>query len=179
MAVSSKAKEIKMPAKKPPFQRLMNGYIECPKTGCWLWGGHKYRNGYGAIKAFGKMVLTHRFSYELHCGPIPDGCEILHSCDVKNCINPDHLRAGSRAENMREAAERGLMRKGESHPMYGKKNPRPRQANKVMVLGVIYDSQKQAEKALGLGSGTVRYWIRSKPEKAVILKKGELNEHGK
>lgn len=159
-----------MPRKIPPFVRLMNGFIECPKTGCWLWVGHKYSNGYAAIKAFGKMALAHRLSYELHKGPIPTGSEILHSCDVKHCVNPDHLRSGSHADNMQDAADRGRMPRGARHFMSGKKNPRPKQAKRVLVLGVEYESQKSAERALGLGSGTVRYWILNSPEKARHIK---------
>jgi hypothetical protein len=140
---------------------------------CWNWDGHTYKNGYGCIKAFGKTVSVHRLSYELHKGPIPTGLEVMHSCDNKLCINPDHLSLGSHAQNMKDAAARGLMKSGKGHHMHGKKNPRPEQANAVKVLGVDYASQKEAERALGLGSGTVRYWIKNRPEKAVILKKGK------
>lgn len=164
-----------MPTKIPPFIRLFSSFLENQKTGCWLWTGHKYKNGYGAIKAFGKMCLAHRLAFELYNGPIPDGLEVLHSCDIKECINPDHLRLGTHSDNMREAGERGLMRSGEAHHLSGKENPRPRQANKVLVLGIRYDSQKQAERMLGLGSGTVRYWLKNHPQKAKIIQKGELN----
>ena len=164
-----------MPAKEAPYIRFMKSYSVCEDTGCWLWRGHKYDSGYGAIKVFGEMSSSHRLSYELHHGPIPQGAHILHSCDVKSCVNPDHLRAGSHVENMAEAGERGLMRSGKDHPMYGKSNPRPKQANRVLVLGVEYDSQKQAEKELGLGSGTVRYWIKTNSPKAKIISKGEFN----
>lgn len=161
-----------MPAKIPPFMRLMNGYRESKESGCWIWTGHKYPNGYGAIKAFGKMVLAHRLSYELHNGPIPDDLHILHSCDVRSCVNPSHLRVGTHAENMQEAKDRGRMRSGVNHPMFGKTFKRPRQANQVMVLGVLYESQKAAERALGLGAGSVRYWIKNRPDKAHIIKRG-------
>lgn len=165
-----------MPAPSPPFKRLMSGFTIDKRTECWLWTGTKYRNGYGWIKVFGKVISAHRYSYELHKGPIPDGNEVLHSCDVKHCINPDHLRIGSHSENMKEASYRGLIKTGVDHHMYGKRNPRPRQSNRVLVLGVEYESQKAAERALSLGSGTVAYWIKNKPEKAVILELGELNE---
>ena len=165
-----------MPAARAPFLRLMEGFEADEISGCWDWKKTKYKNGYGWLKVFGKVVSAHRYSYELHKGHIPDGSEILHSCDNKGCINPDHLRVGSHQENMKEAADRGRMRSGENHPMHGKKNPRPRQANKVLVLGVEYESQKSAERALGLGSGVVRYWIKNNPEKAKITKQGELNE---
>jgi hypothetical protein len=159
-----------MPGAEPPYKRFLRGYEEDDSTGCWIWGGSKYPNGYGWLKVFGKPVSVHRFSYELHKGPIPDGLEILHLCDVKDCVNPDHLRTGTHAENMKEASERGLLRKGENHPMFGKKNPRPMQANRVMVLGVEYESQNQAEIALGLGKGTVRYWLKTNNEKAKLIK---------
>lgn len=158
-----------MPKKEPPFIRLLNSYEVDDSTMCWVWTGAKYKNGYGWIKSFNKNVSAHRLSHELHNGPIPDGMEVLHSCDNKACINPDHLRVGTHAENMMEAAKRGRMRAGPSHHMFGKKNPRPMQANRVMVLGVVFDSQKEAERHFGLGSGTVRYWIKNKPEKAWLL----------
>lgn len=164
-----------MPAPKPPFMRFLDSIRKDTGNGCWLWTGNKGHNGYGSIKVFGKMVSTHRFSYELHKGPIPDGMHILHSCDVKLCVNPDHLRLGDHAQNMKEAGERGLMASGDRHPMSGVKNPRPKQANRVLVLGVEYESQKSAERALGLGSGTVRYWIKSGSGKATILEKGASN----
>lgn len=165
-----------MSKKSPPFVRLMNGFRKNKDTMCWEWQGTKYPNGYGWLKVFGQNTLAHRFSYELHNGPIPDGMEIMHSCDVKHCINPDHLRAGTHQENMKEAQERGRLPAGKDHHWYGKKNPSLRQSNRVLVLGKEYRSQNNAELALGLGSGTVKYWIDNKPEKAMIIEKGELNE---
>lgn len=164
-----------MPAPTPPFRRLLEGFTVNKDTGCWNWTGHTYANGYGVLKVFGKDVSAHRYSYELHKGPIPGGMEILHSCDVRNCVNPDHLVAGTHKENMADAASRGRIRRGRTHPMYGRENPRPDQAKPVIVLGRAYQSQKAAERALGLGSGTVRYWLLNKPEKAQLIEKGILN----
>ncbi|MGR7993860.1 HNH endonuclease signature motif containing protein [Xanthobacter sp. ZOL 2024] len=164
-----------MPTAEAPFLRFLRGYVVDKATGCWLWVGHKYPNGYGAIKSFGRTISAHRFAYELYKGPIPEGMEILHSCDVKNCVNPDHLRVGTHRENMEEASARGLMPSGVNSPKYGKPNPRPRQSNRVRVLGVEYESQKAAERALGLGSGTVAYWLKNCPNKATMISIGELN----
>lgn len=75
---------------------------------CWLWTGQLNYLGYGTIgRGAARHALAHRVSYELHVGPIPEGAHILHSCDVRNCVNPSHLRPGTHAENMRDMHSRG------------------------------------------------------------------------
>lgn len=168
-----------MAAPEPPFIRFLKAYTVCPDSGCWLWEGARYQNGYGWLKVFGKTISAHRFSYELHKGAIPDGMHVLHSCDVKHCVNPDHLRAGTHAENMREASERGRMPSGEAHPQFGKRQKRPNQAKPVRVLGKEYESIKAAERNLGLGSGTVRYWLNNNPYRAQLIEKETQDVVGK
>jgi hypothetical protein len=83
--------------------------------GCWLWTASTRRDGYGQMmfRVGGKSNLrpTHRVAYEHFHGPIPDGAHVLHSCDVKRCVNPAHLRLGDHTQNMRDAAARGLNRR--------------------------------------------------------------------
>jgi len=73
---------------------------------CWLWTGWINRSGYGqrSKRLDGKVMAQgmHRYSYELHKGPIPKGLHVLHSCNVKSCVNPDHLRIGTHTDNMRD-----------------------------------------------------------------------------
>lgn len=52
-------------------------------------------------------MLAHRFAYEHYVGPIPEGMEVAHLCDTPACVNPDHLRLATHAENMQQMAERG------------------------------------------------------------------------
>jgi hypothetical protein len=77
---------------------------------CWLWTGDKNLKGYG-IHYWGQRnrMLAHRFSYELAKGPIPEGLLVCHSCDVPNCVNPDHLWVGTTQDNARDAAAKGKM----------------------------------------------------------------------
>lgn len=94
---------------KPPTPVLARFWKKVAKTDtCWLWTDVPSRAGYGQIWSadIQGQVYAHRFSYELHKGPIPDGLVIDHLCRVRHCVNPDHLEVVTRAENNR----RGLVR---------------------------------------------------------------------
>ncbi len=159
-----------MAAPCPPFIRF-HRMMKKDAGGCWLWTGRLGSSGYGQFKVFGEMMSAHRFAYTLYSGPIPDGLHILHSCDNKICVNPEHLRAGTRSENIKEAVERGQLPSGKSHIWFGKRGESRTNAQPVFVLGKEYPSHNAAERALGLGNGTVRYWIRNNPSKAYIINK--------
>ena len=72
---------------------------------CWNWTGSG-RERYGTIRINGKTLSAHRVSYCLFVGPIPKNLMILHSCDNKSCVNPNHLSVGTHEENMRQVKER-------------------------------------------------------------------------
>jgi hypothetical protein len=69
---------------------------------CWEWQGLLRKDGYGTVGFKRKTSLPHRLSYIVFKGPIPDGMLILHSCDNRKCINPDHLRIGTYSDNLND-----------------------------------------------------------------------------
>jgi len=80
--------------------RFDERYIPEPMSGCWLWLGSVNGKGYGRLYSNGKLVLAHRFSYELHVGPIPTGLVMDHLCRNSYCVNPAHLEPVTQRENV-------------------------------------------------------------------------------
>ncbi len=88
--------------------RLERLSIPVPEAGCWIWIGELCDLGYGVMRVKGKVCKAHRVSYEFHSGMlIPEGMKILHRCDVRCCINPDHLFVGTQLDNIRDMDAKG------------------------------------------------------------------------
>lgn len=73
-----------------PARRFAALYAVDP-SGCWPWTGWTDPNGYAKFTTGKKAHLAHRWSYEQHVGPIPDGLVLDHLCRVRHCVNPEHL----------------------------------------------------------------------------------------
>ncbi len=74
---------------------------------CWLWTRCVNESGYGVFCNSGKTILAHRYSYQICKGDIPEGLLICHTCDVRECVNPQHLYAGTHIQNMKDMVDRG------------------------------------------------------------------------
>ena len=93
----------------PPERRFW------PKTerqpnGCLLWTGTIFKTGYGHFFVNKKHVNAHRFAWELANGPIPEGMQVLHRCDVRSCVEISHLYLGTQSDNMYDSWSRSRSR---------------------------------------------------------------------
>lgn len=83
---------------------------------CWLWNA-AFRGGYGAFAFKPHTAFAHRASYIIFNGDIGDKDLVLHKCDNKACVNPDHLYLGDYKDNARDAVERGRIATGDRNGM--------------------------------------------------------------
>lgn len=116
-----------------------------PNTGCWLFDS-KIRNdekSYGVFRIKTKNVLAHRVSYELYKGNIPKNMFILHSCDNRCCVNPDHLYTGTHKDNMEDMVSKVRQARGE------KCKACKLNESKVREIRKLYDSKEYTTRELG------------------------------
>ncbi len=97
----------------PISERLESRIERVTESGCWIWTGALTDSGYGilSLRVKGRKgpvpTRAHRLSYVEHFGPIADDDCVLHRCDVRPCVNPDHLFLGDRLDNARDMINKG------------------------------------------------------------------------
>lgn len=140
--------------KKTPIRNRIESKIE-KKDGCWNWTGLLNRTGYGIIGMSGRAKLAHRISFEAYAGRIPELMCVLHKCDNRRCVNPDHLFIGTRKDNADDRGDKGRSAKGESNGQS--------KLSEMEVLQIIGDHRSQADIARSYGvSGSTISRIKSR-----------------
>lgn len=88
------------------------------ESGCWIWKRPPTKDGYGQIGFVkdGRAInlVAHRFSFLAFRGAIPARMRVCHTCDVRLCVNPDHLFLATHRESMNHAAGKGAFLPGRS-----------------------------------------------------------------
>ena len=84
------------------------------KDGCWIWTASARGSGYGQfyLKKYKRQIEAHRASWLLHVGDIPDGLQVLHRCDVRLCVNPEHLFLGTAKDNTQDMIAKNRQKMG-------------------------------------------------------------------
>lgn len=105
-----------------PLVERLTDRLALTDSGCLEYQGAKDQHGYGRIGLGGRegaTVSSHRVTYELFVGPIPDGMHVCHRCDNPPCCHPDHLFLGTPADNMNDKVAKGRARgaRGEASPL--------------------------------------------------------------
>lgn len=83
------------------------------ESGCHEFTGCLDNSGYGKASSGGVIDRTHRISWREHHGAIPDGMCVLHKCDNRKCVNPDHLFVGTKKDNCDDMMRKGRGRKAQ------------------------------------------------------------------
>ncbi len=157
------------------LKKRLNTLYDVDSKGCWIWNKCTYVEGYGQLTLYKKRTRAHRLSWEIFKGPIPKGMLVCHKCDVRPCINPDHLFIGTYSDNLRDAFKKGRRFRRSSLINNKRKTTMlsPKTIKKVEEMRDELKAINKFRKEMGLseleGDGIYEYIL--KEERETLIKK--------
>jgi len=133
---------------------------------CWPWIGAKKPKGYGNIRRDKKYTTAHRVSWEIHFGKVPDGMQVLHSCDNPSCCNPYHLMLGTVMSNYIDMVKKGRSKSnhknrkcGENHINHKLTSEQVEEIRRRYIPGKV--RQKDLGDAFGVSQRNISVIVRN------------------
>lgn len=147
------------------LSRFENSFIKGDQFDCWEWIRSKGNHGYGTFFLKGCKYQAHRVAYELYNGELIEGLVVMHTCDNVVCVNPNHLVAGTQADNVRDASAKGRARSGGGHPQ------KLCTEDVRAILRLLGDglSQQEIGRRFGVARETIREIARREIWKRVVI----------
>ncbi len=131
----------------------------------WIWTGKPNGGGYGTIGwgGSGRTIGAHVASFIIHNGHVPDGMFVLHTCDIRLCVNPGHLFLGTQLDNMRDMIAKGRQARGSAlnhRPQVGEMNHGSRLSEETVlkIKGLLSAGWRQADVMRATGATRGNVW---------------------
>lgn len=166
-----------MVPKTEPTIRFWRKVNKTTKDACWNWLGHLSQKGYGIFSPIPTRKrprpaghgekLAHRMAWIYSGRVLPEGYEVCHHCDNPACCNPDHLFAGTHADNMRDCMRKGRLntQRGEKAGPAKLKEVQVIQIRKMYSPGIV--SMNQIARLFGVSKRAIQFIIHRRNWKHV------------
>lgn len=122
------------------YETLFNSHVKLDDSGCHLWTAAKNNIGYGMFRYKHGMATSHRVIMDLLGYDIVNKI-VYHTCDNYNCVNPDHLRIGTRFDKAQMMASKGHAGKHWKDPKYFKTCPHCNFHGSPAVIGHFHNDK--------------------------------------
>jgi hypothetical protein len=137
---------LKIP-KIPTLERFMK-FVSKDQSGCWLWTGCLSDKGYGRFgqphsysRKITAVIPAHRMAWILLKGEVPDGLFVCHKCDIRACVNPEHLFLGTAKDNMHDMIAKGRAVHPPGRVLLGEANFSSRfKSHQIICIRKLYEA---------------------------------------